>query len=62
MELRNTLCQTGFVYVEASDVFLKEYQHVRNKCQIVRIPGTYWNSKISFLHYRGSKYRKTINN
>lgn len=62
LELRKNICQPGFVYIEGSDVFLREYQAVHeDKCQIVKIPGNYWTSKICFLIATRSKYKRTIN-
>ncbi|OXU20061.1 hypothetical protein TSAR_004765 [Trichomalopsis sarcophagae] len=60
LELRKNLCRAGFVYVEASDVFLKEYRHVQDICQIVKIPGTYWSSKISLMRLRSSGILKYL--
>lgn len=61
IELRTNLCRPGVVYVENPDVFEKQYRHIQNKCQIMKVRGSYWSSKISFMHYRGSKYWKIIN-
>ncbi|XP_058804038.1 uncharacterized protein LOC131671555 [Phymastichus coffea] len=61
VEFRKNICSPGFLFLETPDIFLKQYQHVQDKCQIIKVRGSYWRAKISFLHYRGSKYWKILN-
>ncbi|XP_020280451.1 uncharacterized protein LOC109853104 [Pseudomyrmex gracilis] len=60
--LASKLCRPRVAYLEGAHVFLPVYHQVEHVCNIVQVPGSYWEVILVFVHSRSSRYRQLLNN